>query len=59
MQGLTGTTATSLPHSGSIAGAMAMFQTNHKESYGHVFVLTVIFPTILALLGVVLAILFY
>lgn len=56
---MSATTFDSLPHSGSIAGAMAMFQTNHKESYGHVFVLTVIFPTILALLGVGLAILFY
>lgn len=56
---MSATTFDSLPHSGSIAGAMAMFQTNHKESYGHVFVLTVCFPTLLALLGVVMAILFY
>lgn len=56
---MSATTFDSLPHSGSIAGAMAMFQTTHKESYGNVFVLTVIIPTIFTLVGVVMAILFY
>ncbi len=56
---ISATTFDSLPHCGSIAGAMAMFQTTHKESYGHVFILTVCIPTILALLGVAMAILFY
>ena len=56
---MSATTFDSLPHSGSVAGSMAMFQTTHKESYGHVFVLTVCIPVIFSLVGVAMAILLY
>ena len=53
------TTFDSLPHSAHIAQGLALFKTNHKESYKYTFVLTVIFPVIFSLVAVVGAILFY
>ena len=53
------TTFDSLPHSPMMASSMAIFRTNHKESYKHCFWLTVVFPIIFSLVAVVGAILFY
>lgn len=53
------TTFDSLPHSPQMAASLAIFRTNHKESYKHCFWLTVVFPIIFSLVAVVGAILFY
>lgn len=53
------TTFDSLPHSPMMASFMAIFRTNHKESYKHCFWLTVVFPIIFSGVAVVGAILFY
>ena len=49
----------SLPHSAHIAQGLALFKTDHKESYKYTFVLTVVFPVIFSLVAVIGAILFY
>ena len=53
------TTFDSLPHSAHIAQGLALFKTDHKESYKYTFVLTVVFPVIFSLVAVIGAILFY
>ena len=49
----------SLPHSAHIAQGLALFKTDHKESYKYTFVLTVVFPVIFSWVAVIGAILFY
>ena len=53
------TTFDSLPHSPQMAASLAIFRTNHRESYKHCFWLTVVFPIIFSFVAVVGAILFY
>lgn len=47
------TTFDSLPHSAHIAQGLALFKTDHKESYKYTFVLTVVFPVIFSLVAVI------
>lgn len=48
-----------LPHNGAILSIMAIFGTNHKESYGHVFVICCCVTILATIVAVIMANLMY
>lgn len=44
-----------LPHNGAVISMFAIFGTNHKESYKHVFVLCCALPIIATIVAVIMA----
>lgn len=48
-----------LPHNGAVISMFAIFGTNHKESYSHVFVLCCAIPIIATIIAVIMANIMY
>jgi len=49
----------SLPHSGGVIAALAIFQLTHKEGYKGMFVVNTVIPLIAVVLGIIFALAFY
>lgn len=48
-----------LPHNGSVLSLMAIFGTNHKESYSHIFVICCAIPILATIVAVIMATIMY